>query len=144
MTGPNPSLLDLATTIASAYLSCHAMTADQVPGLIREVYRSLASLHDAAPQPTGDNAAQAPLVGQHQPRSVFADHLVCLECERSVKILKRHLLSAHGLSADAYRAKWGLPGSYRMVAKDYTALRSQLAKQSGFGNRHRMRARSAR
>ncbi len=66
-------------------------------------------------------------------QTVFGDHLICMEDGLSMKMLKRHLLTVHGMTPDEYRAKWGLPESYPMVAADYAKLRSSLALQSGLG-----------
>jgi predicted transcriptional regulator len=67
--------------------------------------------------------------------SVFPDHIICLECGTSLKMLKRHLATDHGMTPDEYRAKWNLPPSYPMVALGYAATRSQLAKDSGLGRK---------
>ncbi len=66
-------------------------------------------------------------------QTVFGDHLICMEDGLSMKMLKRHLLTVHGITPDEYRAKWGLPESYPMVAADYARLRSTLARESGLG-----------
>ena len=66
-------------------------------------------------------------------QTVFDDHLICMEDGLSMKMLKRHLLTVHGMTPDEYRAKWGLPESYPMVATEYAKLRSSLALQSGLG-----------
>jgi predicted transcriptional regulator len=66
-------------------------------------------------------------------QTVFGDHLICMEDGLSMKMLKRHLLTVHGITPDEYRAKWDLPESYPMVAADYAKLRSTLARESGLG-----------
>ena len=66
-------------------------------------------------------------------QTVYGDHLICMEDGLSMKMLKRHLLTVHGMTPDEYRAKWSLPESYPMVASDYAKLRSVLALQSGLG-----------
>ncbi|WP_292666433.1 MucR family transcriptional regulator, partial [Mesorhizobium sp.] len=66
---------------------------------------------------------------------VFPDHIVCLEDGKKFKSLKRHLATDHGLTPDEYRAKWGLPADYPMVAPSYSATRSALAKSSGLGRK---------
>jgi predicted transcriptional regulator len=63
-------------------------------------------------------------------QTVFSDHLICMEDGLSMKMLKRHLLTVHGIAPDEYRAKWGLPESYPMVAADYAKLRSTLAREN--------------
>jgi predicted transcriptional regulator len=127
--------LVLAAQIATSYLEAHPVDAAAVPGLIREIYRTLESLnHDghAATEPTG--SGQRPAVEPN--RSVLPDHLVCLEDGETVTMLKRHLKTAHGLTPEQYRAKWGLPTHYPMVAPNYAKFRSKMAKESGLG-RHR-------
>jgi predicted transcriptional regulator len=37
------------------------------------------------------------------------------------------------MSPEEYRAKWGLPKDYPMVAPNYAKARSDLAKQMGLG-----------
>ena len=68
-------------------------------------------------------------------RSVFADHLVCMECGLSFKMIKRHLGNDHAMTPDSYRAKWGLPRDYPMVAAEYSALRAEVARATGLGRR---------
>uniref|UniRef100_UPI001954612F MucR family transcriptional regulator n=1 Tax=Klebsiella aerogenes TaxID=548 RepID=UPI001954612F len=70
-------------------------------------------------------------------KSVTADFIICLEDGKKFKSLKRHLRTAYGLSPDQYRAKWGLPSDYPMVAPNYAAARSALAKSSGLGQQRR-------
>src|ERR671921_760403 len=70
-------------------------------------------------------------------KSVFPDYIVCLEDGKKLKMLKRHLQTSYGMTPDAYRAKWGLPSSYPMVAPNYAAHRSTLAKRLGLGQQRR-------
>ena len=72
-------------------------------------------------------------------KSIFPDYLICLEDGRRLKMLKRHLLKAYGLTPDAYRQRWGLPGDYPMVAPNYSKRRSHLAKRIGLGTQRRHR-----
>src|SRR3954453_14853573 len=130
MSGSIQQPLVLAAQIATSYLEAHSVDGSAGPGLIREIYKTLESLgHDghAATEPTG--SGQRPAVDPH--RSVFPDHLVCLEDGEKVTMLKRHLKAAHGLTPEQYRAKWGLPTHYPMVAPNYAKLRSKMAKESG-------------
>jgi predicted transcriptional regulator len=71
-------------------------------------------------------------------KSVFADHILCLDCGQSFKMLKRHISTDHQMTPDEYRAKWDLPPSYSMVAAEYAATRSKLAKDSGLGRTAKM------
>jgi predicted transcriptional regulator len=77
-------------------------------------------------------------------RSVFPDHIVCLEDGKKFKSLKRHLMTDHGLSPEEYRTKWGLPLDYPMVAPNYSATRSALAKSSGLGRKPAVPAAAAK
>jgi predicted transcriptional regulator len=102
--------------------------ADQLPTLIREVHRTLATVDEAAAEPT----KAEPVVEVR--KSVFADHLVCLGCGRSLKTLKKHIMSDHQLTPDQYRVKFGLPRGYPMVASAYSKVRSAMAKKIGLGH----------
>jgi predicted transcriptional regulator len=127
------NLTQLTADIVSAYVSNNAVPAAQLPALIESVSASVKGLQ------TGAAAAQpaASLVPAVNPkRSVFPDHIVCLENGKKFKSLKRHLATEHGLTPDQYRAKWGLAPDYPMVAPNYSATRSALAKASGLGRVH--------
>lgn len=122
-------LLRLATRIVSAYLGNHRLSQTEIPAVIRDVHgalQELAGTPAAAP-------AQRPAVPIQ--RSVTPDYLVCLEDGRKLKMLKRHLRSAYGLTPEQYRAKWGLGPDYPMVAPRYAKERSEFAKQIGLGQR---------
>jgi predicted transcriptional regulator len=102
---------------------------DQLPTLIRNVHQALAAVGQAAVEPVkAESAVEAK-------KSVFADHIVCLDCGRNFKTLKRHIVTEHQMTPDEYRAKWELPPSYPMIAGDYAATRSKLAKDSGLGRK---------
>src|SRR5437763_1010153 len=121
-------ILSLTAQIVSAHVSKNQVGTDALPSLIRSVYRSLSTAGDAeaAPPPT-------PAVPIN--KSVFPDYIVCLEDGKKLKMLKRHLQTSYGLSPDAYRAKWGLPRDYPMVAPNYATTRSGLAKLIGLGRK---------
>ncbi len=143
----NP-ILALTAQIVSAHVENNNTTAAALPGLIREVYRALAGTSGAAPiRPSlpRANAAPAPVAAPGVApvaarkaagrQTVFDDHLVCMDCGLSMKMLKRHLQTVHGISPAQYRTRWNLAGDYPMVARQYAALRSSLAKESGLGKR---------
>ena len=120
-------LLTLSAQIVSAYVAANKVLAADVPVLITAVYGAL--IH-----------ADAPKVQPQQPavpikRSVYREYLVCLEDGAKLQLMKRYLQAQFGLTPDAYRAKWGLPPEYPMVAPGYAARRSELAKQRGLGRR---------
>ena len=101
------------------------------PALIRNVHQALATVEQASAEP----ATAEPSVSAK--KSVFADHILCLDCGQSFKMLKRHISTDHQMTPDEYRAKWRLPPSYPMVAAEYAATRSKLAKDNGLGRKAR-------
>ena len=122
-------LLKLASEIVAAYVSNNTVAAGDLPGMIKSIHATLgglASTHD------GDGVtAQRPAVPAK--RSVTHDYIVCLEDGKQLKMLKRYLRSRYGMSPEEYRAKWGLPADYPMVAQAYAAQRSEMAKKIGLG-----------
>lgn len=131
------ALIELTAEIVSAYVSKNAVPAASLPDLIESVNASLSKIgHPLEEQ----KPALTPAVNPK--RSVTPDYIVCLEDGKKFKSLKRHLSTHYGLTPDAYRTKWGLPADYPMVAPNYAAARSQLAKASGLGRR--VPAKSAR
>jgi predicted transcriptional regulator len=94
-------------------------------------------------EPGGSRPAAIPVSPRQLPagQTVFDDHLICLECGLHMKMLKRHLQTVHKETPAQYRAKWHLAGDYPMVARQYAALRSDLAKESGLGKRPAPRGR---
>ena len=120
--------LALTAHIVSAFVSHNPLPTEQLQSLIREVYNTLAEPAGSAPV---IEAPQEPAV--HPRKSVFPDHIVCLDCGKQMTMLKRHLMTEHDLTVDAYRAKWGLPYDYPMVAPEYAETRSELAKKMGLG-----------
>ncbi len=119
----------LTAEIVSAHISNNYVVADMLPELIQSVYRALATASTSGPAPP-PTAPAAPVR-----KSVFPDHIVCLEDGQKLKTLKRHLRASHGMTPDEYRQKWGLPASYPMVAPNYASFRSSMAKQLGLGRK---------
>jgi predicted transcriptional regulator len=127
-TSTRSELLSLTTEIVTAHLSNNPST--DVPGLIQAVFDTLKGLaYGEEPSPV----ALTPAVPIR--RSVTDDYIVCLEDGKKLKMLKRHLMSAYGMTTDQYRAKWGLPYDYPMVAPSYAAKRRELAKAIGLGRK---------
>ena len=122
-------LASLTADIVSAHIANNEVTLERLPGLIRDVHQALATVGQTPAEPVKAEPAL------DVKKSVFPDHIVCLECGASMKMLKRHLATDHGMTPDEYRAKWGLPHTYPMVAPEYAATRSQLAKESGLGRK---------
>ena len=132
MTDTKTELLTLTTEVVAAYVGKNAVTVDQIPSLIKEIHLALVSLGSE-----GDQATLTPAVPIK--KSVHKATIVCLECGRSAKMLKRHLSTAHGLGVKEYRERWKLPADYPMVAPNYAAVRSELAKKIGLGRKRRKR-----
>jgi predicted transcriptional regulator len=122
--------IELTADIVSAYVGNNPLPASGLPDLIASVSASVRKL-------TGVVAKESPSLtpAVNPKRSVFPDHIICLEDGKKFKSLKRHLSTDHGLTPDEYRAKWGLSPDYPMVAPNYSATRSALAKSSGLGRK---------
>jgi predicted transcriptional regulator len=106
------------------------MMPQDLPILIQEVHEAVLSLRNAS-----DRAGETPKPAVPIKRSVTGDHIICLEDGLKFKSLRRHLRSAYNMTPEEYRAKWGLPHDYPMVAPNYAAHRSKLAKQIGLGRK---------
>ena len=131
-----PDLTSLAAEIVSAYVSNNSVPASDLPNLIAEVHRALSSTHAGTSEPEPE-----PLKPAVNPkRSVFPDYIVCLEDGKKFKSLKRHLRTHYDLSPEEYREKWALPADYPMVAPNYAAARSALAKKMGLGQQRRRKS----
>ncbi|WP_172123188.1 MucR family transcriptional regulator [Devosia sp. 919] len=122
---------ELTAQIVSSYLSNNQVQADVLPAVLQSVYDKLNSLGTSMVQEPAAPAAPAVPIE----KSITHDHLICLEDGKKFKSLKRHLQTKFNMTPEEYRAKWGLPGDYPMVAPGYSAKRSQLAKNSGLGVR---------
>ena len=136
------SLRWLTAQIVVAHVSRNETSSRAVPDLIRAVYQALASVGSGGallPSQTGARPAASRKSAAGQ--TVFDTHLICMECGLHMKMLKRHLQTVHQQSPAQYRAKWRLPGDYPLVARQYAALRSNLAKESGLGKRPEARRR---
>lgn len=125
------STLALTTRIVAAYVGKNPMPGTELPALIDMVFHSLAGI--ATGPAVTPEASRTPAVPVK--RSVFADHIVCLEDGKKLKMLKRHLMTSYDLTPQAYRERWGLPPDYPMVAPSYAEKRSTLAKSIGLGRR---------
>jgi predicted transcriptional regulator len=132
--GKKNSLLPMVTEIVAAHLSNNTVTMTEIPRLINEVYAALSNLGQAQHRPPERQEPAIPLK-----KSVTADYIVCLEDGKKLKMLKRHLRTAYGLTPEQYREKWGLPADYPMVAPNYAKKRSTLARQIGLGTGGRRR-----
>ena len=122
-------LLKLASDIVAAYVSNNPIAISDVPGMIKSVHATLGGLTNGIPGEV--QTTQKPAVPVK--KSVTPGYIVCLEDGKKLKMLKRYLRSRYGLSPEEYRAKWGLPADYPMVAPDYAQQRSDFAKKIGLG-----------
>jgi len=133
-------LLRMTTEVVAAYVSNNALPTGQLADGIASVYSSLRALDHGPVDGRGD--ALKPAVPVR--KSITPDYLICLEDGKKLKMLKRHLRSTYGLTPDTYRAKWGLPADYPMVAPNYAEQRSAFAKQIGLGRSGARAARGAK
>lgn len=127
-TDTNEMLITLTADIVAAHVSNNSVAVSDLPSLISNVHRALAGLSSgiAAPEATPEPAVPVR-------SSVKRDYIVCLEDGKKLKMLKRHLMTHYGMTPDDYRAKWGLPADYPMVAPAYAEQRRDLAKAIGLG-----------
>lgn len=132
------TLKTLTTRIVAAYVGHHSLPAAGLATLIKTVQAALRTL--GQPAPVGPAEVRSPAVPIR--RSVSTNAIVCLECGKAQKILRRHLAAAHDLTPEAYRARWGLPDEYPMTAPAYAAARSELAKAAGLGRKGGRRRRN--
>ena len=128
---PSPSLVTLTAEIVSAYVSKNAVSAVELTGLIGDVHAALSRATGQATAPLSEELKPAVAVK----KSITSEYIVCLEDGKKFKSLKRHLRTHYNLSPEEYREKWDLPHDYPMVAPNYAAARSQLAKKMGLGTR---------
>jgi predicted transcriptional regulator len=129
MTDNNADLLALTATIVSAHVSNNPVDASALGSLIQVVYKTLAGIGEEE-VPVEKLVPAVPIK-----KSVFADFIVCLEDGKKLKMLKRHLATSYNMTPEQYRERWGLPSDYPMVAPDYAAKRSELAKSIGLGRK---------
>ncbi|MBA4758988.1 MucR family transcriptional regulator [Sphingosinicella sp.] len=123
-------LLTLTAEIVSSHVANNAVAVSDLPTLIANVYASLATLGGVV---APEKVQQEPAVSIRA--SVKPDFIVCLEDGKKLKMLKRHLMVHFNLTPDQYRAKWGLPADYPMVAPNYALQRQELAKKIGLGTK---------
>ena len=129
---PNTTeLLELTTEIVAAHVGNNTVAPADVSGLIQDVYKTLASVG------SGPAAAERPKPAVPVKKSIFPDHIICLEDGKKLKMLKRHLKTAYDMTPEEYRERWGLPADYPMVAPNYAKHRSNLAKKIGLGTKPR-------
>jgi predicted transcriptional regulator len=133
-------LLEMTADIVSAYVGNNSVEAATLPQLIQNIHTALSQISSGPVEP--EPTPQEPAVPVR--KSITPDYRICLEDGRKFKSLKRHLRTKYDMSPEEYRAKWGLPKDYPMVAPNYARARSELAKQMGLGQGGRKPARAGR
>jgi predicted transcriptional regulator len=131
------NVVELTASIVSAYLRNNTVAPADIPALINQVHAALLDVVSGRAQ----SSAEPPKPAIAVKKSVTSEHIICLEDGKKFKSLKRHLRAQYGMTPEQYREKWGLPPDYPMVAPNYAAARSQLAKQMGLGQQRRRRGR---
>jgi predicted transcriptional regulator len=135
MGASNP--IELAAEMVAAFVANNPLPKSELPALILAVHATVTRLADepkSAPVPIEPKAPAVPIR-----RSITPEFLICLEDGERFKSMRRHLAGL-GLTPDQYRAKWGLPADYPMVAPNYAAQRSAMAKNIGLGRKHPVRS----
>lgn len=131
-----PNSIELAAEIVAAFVSHNSLPAGDLPSLIASVHASLRGLSNGAPVGQPEEKRE-PAVSVR--KSITPEYLICLDDGKKFKSLRRHLATL-GMTPDQYRAKWGLPPDYPMVAPNYAAQRSELAKSMGLGQKRKRAA----
>lgn len=132
----NETLITLTADIVAAHVSNNSVSVNDLPTLISNVHGALAGLGGNS-QPQPEAPAEKPVPAVSIRSSIKPDYLVSLEDGTKVKMLKRHLMTRYGMTPADYRAKWGLPADYPMVAPNYAEQRRTLAKSIGLGTKRK-------
>ncbi|RIV89267.1 MucR family transcriptional regulator [Aurantiacibacter zhengii] len=127
--GANEMLITLTADIVTAHVANNNVDGESLPKLIETVYGALSGLGNE------EVVEERPEPAVSVRASVKNDHLVCLEDGKKMKMLKRHLMTDHGMTPEEYRERWNLPADYPMVAPDYAEKRRELAKKIGLGRK---------
>lgn len=127
---PHEKLLELTADIVAAHVSNNHVPASDLSETIEAVFGKLAGLEAGAEEPEAPPTPAVPIK-----KSVTDDYIICLEDGRKLKMLKRHLAASYDMTPEDYRAKWGLPYDYPMVAPSYARKRQELAKKIGLGRK---------
>jgi predicted transcriptional regulator len=135
--GSSGEILRMTADIVSAYVGKSNLPAQQLPDVINVVFNSLSGLQHGTPEPI----QEAPKPAVPIRRSITPEHIICLEDGKKLRMLKRHLRTTYNMTPSEYRAKWGLPADYPMVAPNYAKQRSEFAKRIGLGRRAARRPR---
>ena len=123
------TFIELTASIVSAYVSNNSVPSAELPALIGQVHSALTRVSSAGGEALGEGFKPTIPIK----KSITSDYIICLEDGKKFKSLKRHLRTQYNLTPEQYREKWGLGSDYPMVAPNYAAARSRLAKQMGLG-----------
>ncbi|MCO4318375.1 MucR family transcriptional regulator [Phyllobacterium sp. 21LDTY02-6] len=134
----NDVLLELTAELVAAYVSNNSVPAGDLPSLIADVHAALGRVNGVTE--TVATVQEKPKPAVNPKKSVADDYIVCLEDGKKFKSLKRHLMTHYSLTPEQYREKWDLDPSYPMVAPNYAAARSRLAKNMGLGRKRKKAA----
>ncbi len=137
MSADNQAILIMTAELAKSYVTGNTIASGDLPDLIKGFHQTLTNLATEEQAPDREPAVSIR-------RSIKKDQIICLECGKGHKTLKRHLRTAHGLDVDAYRARWKLAVDYPVVAPDYAEQRSKMAKKIGLGRKPGQRVKRRR
>jgi len=129
------NFIELTASIVTAFVSNNSVAAGDIPALINQIHSALLRVSSGTKEQSVE-----PLKPAVSPKkSITPDYLVCLEDGKKFKSLKRHLRTQYNMTPEQYREKWGLAPDYPMVAPNYAAARSKLARDMGLGQQRRRR-----
>jgi predicted transcriptional regulator len=134
------ALLVMTADIVQHYLQANKIAAADLPAFIRSIHDTLAAVGEAqavAPAPV-EKTTSAQIR-----KSITNAALISFIDQRPYRTLKRHI-TRHGMTPDEYKTKFSLPKDYPMVAPEYSAMRSEMAKSSGLGLGGRKPAKTAK
>lgn len=123
-------VMEMTTSIVAAFLSNNSVDASNISDIINNVHGALTKIDSKKSDTLPQRSPAVPIS-----KSITKDYLICLEDGQKLKMLKRHLRSKYQLSPEDYRARWGLPPDYPMVAPNYAKRRSEFAKEIGLGRK---------
>jgi predicted transcriptional regulator len=127
-------LLSLTSEIVSSHVANNSVSLADLPDLIQSVFSKLSDLADGNVAEVVDLVPAVPIK-----KSITPDFIICLEDGKKLKMLKRHLMTAYGMTPEEYRARWGLKADYPMVAPNYAKKRQDLARKIGLGRKPKVR-----
>ncbi|KAB1075460.1 MucR family transcriptional regulator [Methylobacterium soli] len=129
--GSSPEFVAIAAEIVSAYVANNSVPVAELPALLSNVHAALNGLATGAAQAPAAKEVEKPTASQIR-KSITPDALISFIDGKPYKTLKRHL-SANDLDPHSYRERYGLPRDYPLVAPNYAAQRSELARAIGLG-----------